>query len=65
LLFWGVMIGFLSAIVAVFPNFIAQGSDVSFVAISLIVLAILINGIFWIVLLSRLALRGKKLISNI
>ena len=65
LLFWGVMIGFLSAIVAVFPNFIAQGSDVSFVAISLIVLAILINGIFWIVLLSRLALRGKKLIANI
>ena len=65
LLFWGVSIGFLSAVVAVFPNFIAQGSEVSFVAILLIVFAILANGIFWIVLLSRLALRGKNLSSGI
>lgn len=65
LLFWGVSIGFLSAVVAVLPNFIAQGSEVSFVAILLIVFAILANGIFWIVLLSRLALRGKNLSSGI
>lgn len=48
LLFWGVFIGFLSAIVAVLPNFISNGSEISFINLFFSVLIILINGLFWI-----------------
>ena len=65
LLLWGILIGFISAVVAVFPNFMTPGTDVSFVAVLLIVLAILANGIIWIIAFSWLGLRKKNLIVNL
>jgi len=61
LLIWGILIGFISAVVAVLPNFLTPGSDVSFVTVLLIVLAILVNGVIWIAGLSWLGLRKNNL----
>jgi ABC-type antimicrobial peptide transport system permease subunit len=65
LLVWGILIGFISAVVAVLPNFLTPGSDVSFVTVLLIVLAILVNGVIWIAGLSWFGLRKKGLIDNL
>jgi putative ABC transport system permease protein len=65
LLVWGILIGFISAVVAVLPNFISPGSDVSFMTVLLIVLAILANGVIWIAALSWFGLRKKSLIDNL
>jgi putative ABC transport system permease protein len=62
LLFQGVLIGFVSAIVAVLPNFISSGSNVSLFTVLLIIALILLNGIAWIILLSWSAIRNKNLI---
>jgi putative ABC transport system permease protein len=64
LLVWGIMIGFVSAVVAVLPNFLAPGSEVSFLSVFLIVLVILINGMIWISLLSWVGLKEKRLVVN-
>jgi len=61
LLVWGILIGFISAVVAVLPNFLTPGSDVSFTTVLLIVLAILVNGVIWIAGLSWLGLRKNNL----
>jgi len=61
LLIWGLLIGFIAAVVAVFPNFLTSGNDISFLTVLLIVTAILVNGMVWIVLLSWLGLRQKRL----
>ena len=61
LLVWGILIGFISAVVAVLPNFLTPGSDVSFMTVLLIVLAILVNGVIWIAGLSWLGLRKNNL----
>jgi len=65
LLLWGILIGFISAIVAVLPNFLTPGNDVSFITVSLIVMAILANGMIWIIALSWFGLRKKNLIDNL
>ena len=65
LLVWGILIGFVSAVVAVLPNFLSPGNDVSFLIVFLIVLAILVNGIVWIILLSWLGLRRESLINDL
>ena len=65
LLVWGILIGFISAVVAVLPNFLTPGSDVSLMTVLLIVLAILVNGVIWIAGLSWLGLRKKSLIVNL
>jgi ABC-type antimicrobial peptide transport system permease subunit len=61
LLVYGLLIGFISAVVAVLPNFLNPGNEVSFLTILLIVLVILLNGIIWIIMLSWFGLRQKKL----
>jgi putative ABC transport system permease protein len=63
LLVWGLLIGLLSAALAVWPNFVAPGSEVSFGYVLMIVGLILINGLIWIVLLSWLSLKPKELLS--
>lgn len=65
LLVWGILIGFVSAVVAVLPNFLSSGSDVSFMTVSLIVIAILVHGIIWIILLSFLGLKKRSLVNNL
>ncbi|MEI6680400.1 MAG: ABC transporter permease [Mariniphaga sp.] len=64
LLAWGIAIGFISAVVAVLPNFLTPGSDISFSSVLLITLVILLNGIVWIIALSWLGLQKKNLINN-
>lgn len=64
LLVWGIAIGFISAVVAVLPNFLTPGNDVSFFSVLLITLVILLNGIGWIIALSWLGLKKKNLINN-
>ncbi|MEI6140039.1 MAG: FtsX-like permease family protein [Mariniphaga sp.] len=61
LLFYGISIGFLSAAIAVLPNFISQGSEVSFSSVLLIVFVIFANGVIWIVGLSKVGLKKKRL----
>jgi len=65
LLAWGILIGFISAVVAVLPNFLSPGSDVSFATVLLIVFAILVNGVIWIAGLSWFGLRKKSLVVNL
>ena len=65
LLVWGLLIGFVSAVVAVLPNFLTPGNEVSFFSVFLIVLVILANGLIWISLLSWLGLREKRLVINL
>ncbi|MCX6238610.1 MAG: FtsX-like permease family protein [Bacteroidia bacterium] len=65
LLVWGISIGFISAVVAVLPNFLSPGNDVSFLTVVLIILGILANGMIWITVLSWLGLRKKSLIENL
>ncbi len=64
LLVWGILTGFISAVVAVLPNFLAPGSEISFLSVLYIVIAILLNGLIWILLLSWLGLREKRLVVN-
>lgn len=63
LLLWGLLIGLISSALAVWPNFVAPGSEVSFGYVLTIVGMILLNGFFWIVLLSRLTLKPKELLT--
>ena len=63
LLLWGIGIGFLSAVVAVLPNFISHGSEVSFGFVLLIVFVIFANGAIWIIALSKIG-SGKKRLSD-
>ena len=60
LLVWGVLTGFISAVVAVLPNFILPAGKVSFWTVLLIVTVILLNGLFWIVSLSWRGTRSKN-----
>jgi hypothetical protein len=65
LLLWGILIGFITAVVAVLPNFLTPGNDVSIITVSLIVLTILANGMIWIIALSWFGLKRKSLIVNL
>jgi len=64
LLIWGVLIGFISSVVAVFPTFLSAESSTSFITVILIVAIIIANGICWIIGLSRYSVRQNKQIVN-
>ncbi|MBT6005823.1 MAG: FtsX-like permease family protein, partial [Prolixibacteraceae bacterium] len=65
LLFTGVLIGFVTAVVATMPAFISTNSDASFSTVALVVGVILINGIIWIVGLSWFSLHKKVLVAGL
>jgi ABC-type antimicrobial peptide transport system permease subunit len=65
LLFYGIMIGFLSAIIAVLPNFVSRGSEVSFSSVLLIVFVIFANGVIWIFGLSKIGVKEKRLSADL
>ncbi|MBN2764405.1 MAG: FtsX-like permease family protein, partial [Bacteroidales bacterium] len=60
LLTCGILIGFITAILATLPSLLSANTDVSFKTILLITGFILINGMLWISLLTWLSLKGKK-----
>ncbi|NOY95543.1 MAG: ABC transporter permease, partial [Chlorobi bacterium] len=58
----GVFIGLLAAILATLPSLTSANTGVSVSTILIIVLAVLLNGFIWVVLLTSLSLKNKKLI---
>ena len=64
LLIWGVVTGFLASAVAVLPNFLSAGGKASFLSVLLIVTIIILNGVIWIFVLSRLGTRHSRLSFN-
>jgi putative ABC transport system permease protein len=65
LLFTGVLIGFVTAVLATMPAFISTNSDASFSTVALVVGVILINGIIWIVGLTWFSLQKKILVAGL
>ncbi|NOR76373.1 MAG: FtsX-like permease family protein [Draconibacterium sp.] len=65
LLFAGVLIGFVAAVIATMPAFISTNSDASFSTVALVVGVILINGIIWIAGLSWFSLQKKTLVTGL
>jgi len=61
----GVIIGFVTAIVATLPSFLSTNTDASLSTVILLILLILVNGLAWIALLSRLSLKYKTLVKGL
>ncbi|MCE4562986.1 ABC transporter permease [Maribellus sp. CM-23] len=64
LLFTGVLIGFITAVVATLPSFLSTHSDASFSTVALVTGMILLNGIVWIFGLSWFSLQKKTLVTG-
>lgn len=56
LLLTGILIGVLTSVIAILPSLISPNSGISFMAIAIIIITLIINGLFWIFLLTRLFL---------
>ena len=65
LLFVGVLIGFITAVVATIPAFLSTNSDASFSTVAFVVAVILVNGFLWIVGLSWFSLQKKTLVTGL
>lgn len=65
LLFVGVLIGFLTALVATLPAFLSTNSDASLSTVAVVVVMILVNGLLWIVALSWFSLQKKSLVTGL
>lgn len=62
LLFVGVLIGFITAVVATIPAFLSTNSDASFSTVAFVVVLILASGLVWILGLSWFSLQKKNLV---
>ena len=65
LLFTGVLIGFVTAVVATLPAFLSANSDASFSTVAIVVALILVNGFVWIGTLSWYSLQKKVLVTGL
>lgn len=65
LLFTGVIIGFITAVVATLPAFLSTNSDASFSTVALVTGLILFNGILWISGLTWFSLQKKTLVTGL
>lgn len=61
LLFWGILSGFGSAIIATLPSILSSHSGTSFSTILIWLLILVINGWFWIRLLTSASLRNPQI----
>ncbi len=61
LLLAGISTGFLSAIIATLPSILSPNTDTSFITILMILLALILNGWFWIYAVTRLALKDQTI----
>lgn len=61
LLLIGLLIGVVSAVVAVMPALLSPGAEVPYVSLALTLGAVLVSGAIWTILATRLALRGQLL----
>ena len=65
LLFAGVLIGFLAAVVATLPALLSNNTDVSFSTVAIVVGLILVNGFLWIFGLTWFSLQKKTLVTGL
>ncbi len=65
LLFAGVLIGFLAAVVATLPALLSNNTDVSFSTVVIVVALILVNGFLWIFGLTWFSLQKKTLVTGL
>ncbi|QIA07528.1 FtsX-like permease family protein [Draconibacterium halophilum] len=65
LLLSGVLIGFITAVVATLPAFLSTNTDASFSTVAIVVTLILVNGVVWITGLSWFSLQKKSLINDL
>ena len=65
LLFAGVLIGLITAVLATLPSILSPNTDISLGTIILVVGIIILNGLFWIFLLSATSLKSKPLIGSL
>ena len=63
LLLSGVLLGFITAVVATLPAFLSTNTDASFSTVAIVVALILVNGGVWITGLSWFSLQKKSLVS--
>ncbi|NQU87768.1 MAG: hypothetical protein HQ541_18620, partial [Mariniphaga sp.] len=61
LLLGGILIGFISAIIATLPSLLSVNTGVSINLMLIIVAIILLNGIAWIILITRMMLKKREL----
>lgn len=61
LLALGILIGGVTALLAVFPGLISPGAQVHFASLALIIAALLANGFLWIGVFTQIALKNKHL----
>jgi putative ABC transport system permease protein len=62
LLVYGILVGFVSALVSVWPSVGLQFQDVSLGFVGILMLVIVANGLFWIVIVAKSQLKKLKLI---
>ncbi len=65
LLVTGVIIGFITAVVATLPAFLSTNSDASFSTVALVTILILVNGFLWIFGLTWVSLQKKTLVTGL
>ena len=65
LLFVGVLIGFIAAVVATLPALLSNNTDVSFSTVAIVVVLILVNGFLWIYGLTWFSLQKKTLVTGL
>jgi putative ABC transport system permease protein len=61
ILAWGLGSGGVAGLVAVWPALVAQGTDVSFIGLLMLLLGLTLNGLIWMVVAVLLAIRGDLL----
>ncbi|MBP7506703.1 MAG: FtsX-like permease family protein [Prolixibacteraceae bacterium] len=65
LLIWGEVIGFVTALLAVFPIFVSSIMDISPLFVLVIILIIIVNGILWIYFPAKSKIKNMKLIEGL
>ncbi len=63
LLAGGVLIGFITAVIAALPSFLSDNTEVSLINLVVIVGIILLNGVFWIGILTWFFIKRKELVA--
>jgi len=61
LLFAGILIGVITATIAILPSLISPNTGISFSTIGIVLILLIVNGLFWITVLTRLFLNVDQI----
>lgn len=61
LLLAGILIGVITATIAILPSLISPNTGISFTTIGIVLILLIVNGLFWITLLTRLFLNVDQI----